>query len=166
LLADDAPAAEAELRLGYERLKGLGETGAALSNVAAVLAQALYLMGRHDEAYQLSGVAKRCAAPGDLSAQVWRGPRAKVLARRGRTGQAAALADEAVELARGTDFLNMQGDALADAADVLRLARCPDEAAIKLRKAIHAYDRKGNRTAARRARGRLAELAELAGPAG
>jgi hypothetical protein len=47
-----------------------------------------------------------------------------------------------------------------DAAEVFRLADRPEEAAARMRKAIHAYDRKGNRVAARKARRALAELVE------
>jgi hypothetical protein len=48
-----------------------------------------------------------------------------------------------------------------DAAEVLRLADRDGEAAARARKAIHAYDRKGNRAAARKARRFLAEPAEV-----
>jgi len=160
LLLGDPEAAEVELRAGYEQLTALGERSA-LNNVASLLAQALYLQGRDDEASGLTEVAERCAPPEDLSAQVmWRGPRAKIMARRGQGAEADELAQEAVALSRRTDSLNLQGDALMDAAEVLRLNGNPDEAAAHLRKAINAYDRKGNRTAARTARRVLAGLAE------
>lgn len=158
--ADDALAAERELRIGYEQLKELGEKGA-LSNVAAVLAQAVYLQGRDDEALELAAVAERAAAPQDLSAQVyWRRPRALVLARRGELDEAEELARAGVALARKTDFLNMQGDALTGLAEVFRFGEQPEAAAAELRKAIYAYDRKGNRVAAKKARAALAELLE------
>jgi tetratricopeptide (TPR) repeat protein len=162
LLADDPAAAEVELRAGYEVLAKVGEKSA-LCNVAAVLAQALYLQGDDEQALRLAGVAKRAAGGSDLSAQVyWRGARAKVLARQGRVDEAEELANDAVAFAFRTDSLNTRGDALMDAAEVVRLGGRPEEAAPRVRKAIHAYDRKGNRAAARKARRFLVELAEPA----
>ena len=160
LLADEPGAAEAELRAGYEVLAEVGDTSA-LCNVAAVLAQALYLQGEDDEALRFAAEAQRASAGSDRWAQVyWRGAQAKVLARQGNLDEAEELAGDAIEFAFDTDALNMRGDALMDAAEVLRLADRPEEAAARMRKAIHAYDRKGNRAAARKARRALAELVE------
>ena len=160
LLADDPAAAKAELRAGYEVLAAVGDQRA-LCNVAAVLAQALYLQGDDAEALRFAGVAKRAAAESDRWAQVyWRGARAKVLAKQGRFDEADELANDAIAFAFNTDSLNTRGDALMDAAEVLRLADRDGEAAARVRKAIHAYDRKGNRAAARKARRFLAEPAE------
>ena len=162
LLADDAVAAEAELRKGYRVLADVGEKNV-LCNVAALLAEALYRQGKIKEAFRLTDVAKRAAAPADLFAQVyWRTPRAKVLAKQGRLDEAEQLVQEALAFAYRTDSLNTRGDARMDAAEVFRLDERPLEAAAQMRKAIHAYDRKGNRTASRKARCLLAELAEPA----
>jgi tetratricopeptide (TPR) repeat protein len=155
LLADDAEAAEAELRAGYDRLKEVGDKNA-LSFVAALLAEALYRQERYDEALELAREAKQASAPEDLSAQVyWRAPWAKVLARRGRKREAQELVEEAVAIAHQTDALNLKGDALMDAAEVLRVGGQSEAAAAQIRRAINAYDRKGNRTAARKARSLL-----------
>jgi hypothetical protein len=63
--------------------------------------------------------SERAASPDDLTTQVqWRGPRAKVLARRGERAEAERLAREAVELASRTDFPSLRGDALANLAEV------------------------------------------------
>jgi DNA-binding SARP family transcriptional activator len=162
LLADEAEAAEAELRAGYDQLTEFGEKGA-LSHVAALLAEAVYRQERDDEALELVDEARQASAPEDLTVQVyWRGPRAKVLARQGRAIEAQELVEEAVAIARQTDSLNLKGDALMDAAEVLRLDDQAEAAAMQIRKAINAYDRKGNRVAARRARLLLADLAQLA----
>jgi tetratricopeptide (TPR) repeat protein len=161
LLADDPAAAEAELRAGYEVLAEIGDKSA-LCNVAAVLAQALYLQGDDAEALRFAGVAKRAAAESDRWAQVyWRGAQAKVLAKQGRFDEADELAHDAIAFAFNTDSLNTRGDALMDSAEVFRLADRDGEAAARARKAIHAYDRKGNRAAARKARRFLAEPAEV-----
>ena len=162
LLADDPVSAEAELRKGYEALAEVGEKNV-LCNVAPLLAQALYLQGKDDEALHLTEVAEEAAAPADLTAQVyWRTPRAKVLARRGRFQEADQLIRQALDLAYKTDALNTRGDARMDAAEVYRLAGRPSEAGIQIRKAVAAFDRKGNRTSARKARRLLAELTEPA----
>jgi hypothetical protein len=160
LLADDAEAAEAELRAGYDRLTAVGEK-AALSHVAALLAEALYRQERDEEALELVDEARHAAAPEDLTAQVyWRAPRAKVLARQGRAGEAEELAEAALAIAHQTDSLNLKGDALMDAAEVQRLNGHAEAAATQVRRAINAYDRKGNRAAARTARRVLVNLVE------
>jgi tetratricopeptide (TPR) repeat protein len=160
LLADDPVAAETELRAGYDVLAEVGDKSA-LCNVAAVLAQALYLQGEDDESLRFAAEAQRAAAGSDRWAQVyWRGAQAKLLARQGSLDEAEELAGEAIAFAFDTDSLNTRGDALMDAAEVFRLADRPEEAAAQMRKAIHAYDRKGNRVAARKARRALAELVE------
>ena len=87
---------------------------------------------------------------------------AKVLARRGRASEAQELAEEALAIAHQTDSLNLKGDALIDAAEVLRLNGHAEAVPTSVRRAINAYDRKGNRTAARKARSLLASLAEHA----
>jgi ATP/maltotriose-dependent transcriptional regulator MalT len=68
LLAGDAAAAERELREGYETLEQLGETGY-LSTIAALLAQAVLMQDRLDEAIQLSEASERASAPDDLESQ-------------------------------------------------------------------------------------------------
>src|SRR4051812_5326582 len=64
----------------------------------------------------------------------------------------------AVAEARKTDSPQMQADALADLAEVLRRADRSDEAAAALREALHLYEQKGIIPLARRTRKRLAEL--------
>ena len=57
-----------------------------------------------------------------------------------------------------TEMINTQGDAYTDLAEVLGLAREPDEAAVALGQALERYERKGNLVSTGRARERLAEL--------
>ena len=84
LLADDPEAAEAELRAGYDQLTEVGEKRV-LTNVAALLAEALYRQERNDEALALVREAEQASAPEDLWAQAcWRNTPAKILARQGR----------------------------------------------------------------------------------
>ena len=77
-------AAEALLRAGYERLEEMGEK-AILATTAALLAQALYAQERYDEAARFCTVSETTAPAEDSSTQViWRGVRAKLLARERR----------------------------------------------------------------------------------
>jgi class 3 adenylate cyclase/tetratricopeptide (TPR) repeat protein len=157
LLAGDAAAAERELRPSVEVLEAMGETGV-LCSVAAFLAEASYQLGDLDEAERLTQLSEDTAADDDAAAQVaWRATRAKVLARRGSTGAAESLVRQALALADETDFLNMQGDALVAAAEVLRAAGRGEEAAARLRDAIARYEAKGNVTSARRSRALLGD---------
>jgi tetratricopeptide (TPR) repeat protein len=151
LLADDPAAAEDELRAGYERLEEMGDT-TVTPVLAALLAQALYLQERHDEALAFTEASEAEAAADDISAQVqWRAARAKILARAGGVEEAEALGREAVGLAEQTDFLVVRGDSLADLAAVLRIAGRADEGRAALAEAARLYERKGHTVAARRA---------------
>jgi hypothetical protein len=105
---------------------------------AAILARALEMQGRDDEALELAAVSRDNAGVEDLTTQVqWRGPRARVLARRGERAEAEQLAREAVELAARTDFLSLHADALVDLAVVAN-----DENAAREARVL--YERKGN----------------------
>jgi tetratricopeptide (TPR) repeat protein len=116
LLAGDPAAAEARLRPAYSELAEVGETSTSV-NLAALLAQALHLQGRDEEAAVVSDVTPQ---EGDVSAHVHLfTARARALAAVGRREEAERLAQNAVELARKTDFLAMHGDALTALAEVL-----------------------------------------------
>ena len=143
LVAGDAEAAERELRPGYEALEEMGEQSY-LSTTAALLARAVYLQGRFDEAMRLTETSEQVASEDDRVTQVlWRGTRAKVLARREEAEKGEQLAREAVSLARRTDFVNMIADALVDHAETLMLLGRAG-AADPLAEAIAIYDAKGN----------------------
>ncbi|HEY6771632.1 MAG TPA: hypothetical protein VI035_04170, partial [Solirubrobacterales bacterium] len=143
LIAGDAAAAERQLRMGYEALERMGEQ-TYLSTTAAFLARAVLAQGRHDEAERLTQVSEDIASDDDLFTQaMWRGTRAKLLARRGDT-DAERLARESVELWLETDCLNMQADALVDLAETLRLLQRPDESMDVAIEAVRLYESKGN----------------------
>ena len=143
LLAGDAESAERELRHGYEAFERMGEQ-AALSTLAAMLAQALYAQGRDAEALAFTAIAEESAAPDDLHTQVqWRGARAKLLARADDGGEAERLAREGVALADRTDFLVMRGNAVLDLGEVLLALGRGEEAAAAGDEALALYDRKG-----------------------
>jgi DNA-binding SARP family transcriptional activator len=152
LLAGDPVASERELRRGFDELTELREKSMRAS-VSAQLARAVEAQGRLLEALAFTVESQTDAAPTHLVPQImWRGVRARVLARSGEREEALALAREAVALAGGTDFLNHHGDALADLAHVLFLLGRHDEAAAALGQALEVYERKGNAAAAALAR--------------
>jgi len=152
MLADDLPAAEAEVRHGFERLLEMGDHSSA-STLAALLAQILYALGRLDEVLELTALGRDESSLDDLHTQIqWRGPRAKVLARRGERAAAEALAREGVELAEATDFLNVRATALLDLAEVILVAGRPDEAAAVVAAAAALFEQKGNVVGLARAR--------------
>jgi len=157
LLAGEPLAAERELLVGSERLERLGETSN-LSNIFAMLAQAVLAQDRVDEALRYTRLSERTSAKEDVSSQVqWRAARAKVLANLGRREEAEQLARGAVGLAGGTDFLILRADALIDLVHVLR-GNGHDDRIAAARSAIELYEQKGNVVSAGRARRLLREL--------
>jgi hypothetical protein len=75
---------------------------------------------------------------------IWRGTRAKVLARQGDERQATKFAREAVELLEDTDLLNTRADAFADFAETMLLLGRDEEASAARAKALSLYEAKGN----------------------
>jgi class 3 adenylate cyclase/tetratricopeptide (TPR) repeat protein len=161
LLAGDPAAAERELRWGYDKLKEIGELSW-LSTTAALLAEAVYLVGRPDEAEELTRASEESAGAEDrYSHALLRSVRAKVLAARGETKAAEPLARESVALADETDFLDLRWQARIGNASVLRSAGHGDEARAVLGEAAEIAERKGNLVAARRARELLARADDM-----
>jgi class 3 adenylate cyclase/tetratricopeptide (TPR) repeat protein len=158
LLAGDPVAAAAQGERGCRILEEAGER-AWLSTGACCYAQALYELGRLDEAEEWARKGSALGDSEDVTTQrLARQVQAKVLARRGQYAEAESLAREALALAEATDGLLFQGDAWYDLAEVLELAGRGEEAAEALRVAIARYDRKGAIVWAGRARERLAAL--------
>src|SRR6476660_722097 len=93
-----------------------------LSSVAGLLARVLYEQARYDEAEELSRAVESLSSPEDIDAQaLWRGVRAKVLARRGESAEATRLAEEMLALRRQAESPDLEAEALADMAEVERL---------------------------------------------
>ena len=152
LLAGDPVAAETVLQTGARKLRELGETGW-LSTVLAWLAEAVYLQGRADQAYQLSAECEQLAEAGDVFSRVlWRSVRARVLADRGRTADAERLSRQAVTLADDTDSLALQADARLGLTHVLSVIGRRGPAERTLAEAIDLYQRKGAAAAIARAK--------------
>jgi class 3 adenylate cyclase/tetratricopeptide (TPR) repeat protein len=162
MLAGDLPRAEAELRGDYETLLAMGEKGY-MSSVAGLLAEVLYAQGRHDEAAHFASVCQQTAAPYDVGAQYqWRCVQAKLLAGRGWTEEAEALAREGVRLIKTTDQPAIQADGLMSLAVVLEHAGKTDEAAASLHEAISLFEQKGDIVSAARGRAALSTIVDRA----
>jgi predicted ATPase len=156
MLADDPTWAAADLRSAYKLLDEMGERGF-LSTIAGYLAHAMYALGDLDGARHYSSVCATEAAHDDLISHcLWRGVQAKLLAREGDARRAERHARDAVELVAPTDFVNQQGDRLADLAEVLYFGGRSEEARAALVDALERYERKGNLVAAERTRVALA----------
>jgi DNA-binding SARP family transcriptional activator len=154
----DPVAVERELRPGYEALVRIGEKSG-LSSVAILLAQAVYALGRYDEAEDLARETRGASRPIDVQSEtIWRTVKAKVLARRGESQAAEGLAREAIAFVEQSDFLPVHADALMDLAEILRLAGHPGEAKPAAEEAIRLYEQKGNVVAAAKARAQLEAL--------
>ncbi|HSC50752.1 MAG TPA: BTAD domain-containing putative transcriptional regulator [Gaiellaceae bacterium] len=161
MLAGNPEAAEKTLQSGYRVLEEMGEK-AYLSTTAAYLAQAVFEQGRHDEALRFTDVSEDLAAGDDLATQVmWRGVRAKVWARQGRTEDGERLARDAVTLAERSDLLNLRGDALIDLAHVVRESGSLEAARSAASKGLALYEQKQNIVAARTARTYLVALGQV-----
>jgi tetratricopeptide (TPR) repeat protein len=158
-LLDGKPAAaERELRAGYETLRAIGEV-TLMSTVAGILADAICAQGRYEEAERYTRVSEESAAVEDVYTQVlWRSVRAKVLAHQGDLEQALRLAREALDRNVSTDSAHLRWHTLMSAAEVLRLAGRPGEAATALDEAVRVAEHKGNLVGARRAREALEDL--------
>jgi tetratricopeptide (TPR) repeat protein len=158
MLADDAAAAERELRSAYEALEGAGVKNSAAS-AAGYLGLALCSQGRYEEAARFAEISEHGAVANDANTQiVWRCVRARVLARQGAFESAEALGREAARLAEKTDALDDRGNTLMDLADVLGVVGREDEAATTVAEALRLYERKGNVVSAAKAAALLAEL--------
>ena len=156
----DASAAEQELRPAYEMLKRIGEQSH-FSSLAHALATVLYAQGLYADAEQMT---QECEAAAAQTTCTPRSSGARSGRRRSRaetrSTTALLLAHEAVVLAQESDFLPAHADALADLAEVLRLAGREDEARAALEEAIVLYEQKGNLLASAAARASLDSQAE------
>ena len=158
LAAGDFEAAARLLGEGAAELREMGETGYLSTNLAC-LGDALYRLGRYDEAEEAASESKRTTQAGDVASETgWRSVRARVLARRGELDEALSLAREAIAWSETTDSLPSIGDEYASYAEVLQLAGRNAEAVAALEHALELYERKGHRPYAERTRAALAEL--------
>jgi class 3 adenylate cyclase len=154
-LAGNHEGAAELLRSLCARLAGRG-FDAPLAAYAGLQGRELCSLDRFDEADALSAQARDHAHKDDLVTQAfWRQVAALVQAHRGDHPEAERLAREAVAYARDTDSPRVQGDALADLADVLASAGRNAEATAALQEALELYESKQVIPLARRTRERL-----------
>ena len=127
--------------------------------MAGMLAQALYELGRLDEAETWAAHAADIGSSDDLTTQMlWRQVKAKVSARRGNPTEAERLARQALAIGRETDMLTYVADAYSDLGEVLSLAGRANEASAAFAEALARYERKENLVMAERTRARLAKM--------
>ena len=158
LAAGNPEAALAAGLVGMARLEELGERGW-LSTVAGIAAEALYRLGRDDEAWRLTETAEEAAAADDVITQMLiLQVRAKILSRRGEHAEAERMAREAVAWCEPTDALAHKGDSYRDLAIVLGAAGKADDALAALVRAEALYGEKGHTVGVARVEEMRAEL--------
>jgi ATP/maltotriose-dependent transcriptional regulator MalT len=122
LLAGDALAAERDLRSDFDALGALGERYIR-PFVGALLARALIVQDRADEAEAVVGQVAEIADEEDVEAQAMlRAVQARLATRRGEETVAIELAREAVRLIETTDAPIGRAEALLELAHVLSAA--------------------------------------------
>jgi tetratricopeptide (TPR) repeat protein len=158
MLACNFFTAEQKWRESCDIFLAIGERSFLSTRAADLAERAPYALGKYDEAERYAELGRETGSSDDIETQArWRGARAKVLARRGESGAAEGLAREAVELAENTDFLELRGDVLTDAAEVFRLAGRLDEAARFAQQALETYRTKASSTRPARSRHSLSD---------
>jgi class 3 adenylate cyclase len=158
LLAGDPAAAAARAERGIRMLEEAGEQSW-LSTGACWYAEALYELGRLDEAEEWARKGLELSDADDMATQVLaRQALGKLLARRGQHAEAEKIAREAVALVDPTQALITQGEARWCLAEVLEAAGRHGEAAATLLEALERFERKGAVVWAERVRERLAAL--------
>jgi class 3 adenylate cyclase/tetratricopeptide (TPR) repeat protein len=161
-LAGDLETAERMARLGCDQLEQLGER-AWLSTQECQLGEALYALGRYDEAEQRVLRGLEFGGAGDVVTQlVALEVRAKVSARRGDHSIALSLAQQADRLAGTTQAPLLRGDAVLALAEVLHLVGSVALADQEVERAVEHYREKGATASVAYAR----RLAATWGPAG
>ena len=142
LLAGDDIAAERVSRQGCEELERLGEH-AWLSTHACQLADALYALGRYEEAEQWALRGLALGSKDDLATQhSGLRVRSRLLARSGDLSAAFALAEEVNRLSETSDDPIDPGDAALNLAEILYLTGDPARAEEMTARAIDWYQRK------------------------
>ncbi|MEP7379305.1 MAG: adenylate/guanylate cyclase domain-containing protein [Chloroflexota bacterium] len=150
--------AEAQLREAYAIFEAIGAR-ALLSTLVGLFAEVLALGGKDDEADHQSLTASEIATTDDYDAQIrWRRAHSLVLIHRGNLIDAEARARAAVDIAAGTDDINMQGNCFARLTDVFEAAGRFEDAKVALGQALALYEQKGNLVAAEKARASLVDI--------
>jgi len=159
MLAGEFAEAERILTESCANLEAWGEQSR-LATQATQLGEALYGLGRQEDALHWSELAEEYAATDDASAQFsWRALRAKILAHRSEFHEAKTLAREAVELAAATDAVSQHAQVLLSYAEVLGVEGRASQAREPSNEAIRLLEGKKNLAGSRRAQAQLNSLA-------
>jgi len=143
MLAGDPMEAERLARQGCDQLEQLGDRGW-LCAQACQLADAVYELGRYQEARQWARRGLDLSGEDDLATQVADlSLRSRLLAREGDSITAVALAQRVEELAATSDSPIYHGDAALNLAEVLSLTGDRAGAEQAVRRAVSCYQPKG-----------------------
>ncbi|MEP7224455.1 MAG: adenylate/guanylate cyclase domain-containing protein, partial [Actinomycetota bacterium] len=154
----DLEACERALRSGLEELAALEER-AFYATVAALLARCLFAQGRFEEVGELCTLVRDTSPPDDLINFLYADAlEAGLLAHQNRHEEAVARMRDALALVDTTDFVFDRAEVRLLYAEVLALAGRASEAAESATEAIALLEKKGDVTAAARARERLDDL--------
>jgi class 3 adenylate cyclase/tetratricopeptide (TPR) repeat protein len=163
MLAGDDAAAERVARQGCDQLYRLGEHSW-LSTQSCQLADALYMLGRYEEAEQWALRGLELGSKDDLATQhAGLRVRSRLLARKGDISAAFALAEEVNILSETSDDPRDPGDAALNLAEILYLTGDPARAEEMTQRAIDWYQRKEATAYVARAR-RLAAIWTVESP--
>ena len=152
MLAGNFAGTEEWLRIAMKTVGHLQDWWGLGFVLQASLAGVLCEQERFEEAERLTEALPVGAADWIAPHVLWRGARARALARLARPDEAIALATEAATMAEPTDGLNLRAGVLLDQADVLGACGRDDDAARSAAAALELYERKGNLVMAERAR--------------
>jgi tetratricopeptide (TPR) repeat protein len=142
-LAGDLEAAALLLRESRTALERTGEADFAATR-SAQLADVLLELGRAEESERFAELARSGSNAEDLMTEsYWRSVRARLLARRGRVGEAESLGRAALDLLADTDMHNHRAKAILDLASVVRSSR-QEKFTTLVHEAVRLYQRKGN----------------------
>ncbi|MDP9270331.1 MAG: AAA family ATPase [Chloroflexota bacterium] len=152
MLAEEFETAHRDLASGIAILQEMGETGV-LSTLAAMDADALYRLGRHDEMEAAIQLARATGSPHDIATQAeWRWVAAMAAADDGREDEAQRLIADAVAMIDPTDFRDLRGGVFEGLAHVEARAGRVEGWTAALERALNEHVSKGNVVSARRIR--------------
>jgi tetratricopeptide (TPR) repeat protein len=156
--AGDLEACERALRSGFEELAAL-DARAFYPTVAAHLARCLFAQGRFEEVGELCTLVRDTSPPDDLVNFIYADAlEAGLLAHQDRHEEAMTAMRNVLELVDTTDFFSERAEVRLLHAEALVLAGRAAEAAESATEALVILEKKGDVTAAARARERLDDL--------
>lgn len=142
LVGGEAASADHHLEIAHDGYRATG-LDADAAQAAALRARSLLLLGDDAAALRLADSAAAVAGSDLKTAVTWRAVTADVLARRGESDRALALAREAVTLTEATDALLDHAEALGSLAIALDVGGDPTGANHARERAAALYEKKG-----------------------